>query len=134
MSWADDLAAMHHKMFGDKVALVAGMDPEVRKEYFKFRLRFLNEELLETMLATTPDDVVDGLIDLCVVAIGTLHAFGVDGQEAWRRVYEANMAKQPGANPNRPNKFGLPDLVKPAGWEPPTHKGNTGLLDLVFRS
>jgi hypothetical protein len=39
------------------------------------------------------------------------------------------MAKEPGVKPGRPNRFGLPDLLKPAGWTPPSHEGNHGNLE-----
>jgi predicted HAD superfamily Cof-like phosphohydrolase len=128
--WVHCLEQLHAK-FGDKPALVAAMTPEVRRAYYEFRMAFLQEELDELRSAETAEDVVDAVIDLCVVAVGTLHAFGVDAREAWRRVQEANMAKSPGSNPNRPNKFGLPDLIKPDGWQAPDHSGNTGLLGVV---
>ena len=82
--------------------------------------------------AKTPDDVVDALIDLIVVAIGTLDLFDVDAQEAWDAVHQANVSKQPGVKPNRPNPLGMPDLIKPPGWESPTHVHNVGCLGAVF--
>lgn len=87
------------------------------------------EELSETLAAYNNGDaeeVVDGLIDLCVFAIGTLDVFGVDAWDAWNRVHSANMAKEPGVKPGRPNPFGLPDLLKPGGWKAPTHEDNHG--------
>lgn len=102
------------------------------RDFWFFRLNFLEEELDETTLAKTAGDAVDGLIDLIVVAVGTLEAFGVDGPEAWRRVQVANMAKVAGVNPKRENPFGLPDLVKPEGWKAPTHADLTGLLARVL--
>ena len=72
------------------------------------------------------EEIVDGLIDLCVFAIGTLDVFGVDADEAWNQVLSANMAKEPGVKPGRPNPFGLPDLLKPNGWIGPDHEGNHG--------
>ena len=125
--WVGDAERLHTK-FGDKVALVAAMSPEVRDAYLRFRVAFLQEELDELRAATTPEGVVDAVVDLCVVAVGTLHAFGVDARRAWREVFLANMAKEPGINPRRPNPFGLPDLVKPSGWVAPDHSGNTGMI------
>jgi hypothetical protein len=127
--WVGDIERLHAK-FGDKVALVAAMTPEVQQAYFRFRVDFLEEELEELRKADTPAEVVDAIVDLCVVAIGTLHAFGVDSRKAWAIVQAANMAKTPGANPNRPNKFGLPDLIKPFGWKAPDHSDNTGIIPL----
>ena len=131
--WVHCLEQLHAK-FGDLPAIVGEMAPEVRKAWYEFRVAFLQEELDELRAARTAEDAVDAVIDLCVVAVGTLHAFGVDAREAWRRVQEANMAKVPGSNPSRPNRFGLPDLVKPDGWLAPDHTGNTGLLGEVVKS
>jgi hypothetical protein len=129
--WPDDISAMHSK-FGVHSA-VATFDKEKLKKYLDFRLAFLEEELKETKTAAAgvtvnAEEVVDGLIDLCVVAIGTLDAFGVNAQEAWDQVHAANMAKEKGVKKERPNPLGLPDLIKPAGWCAPNHKGNHGKL------
>jgi predicted HAD superfamily Cof-like phosphohydrolase len=94
------------------------------------------EELDETVAAYAAKDseeVVDGLIDLVVFALGTLDVFGVDAKAAWDKVYETNMAKSPGVKPGRPNKFGLPDLIKPEGWQAPSHEGNHGNLDKALK-
>lgn len=128
--WVHCLEQLHAK-FGDLPVIVGEMAPEVRKAWYEFRVAFLQEELDELRAAKTAEDAVDAVIDLCVVAVGTLHAFGVDAREAWRRVQEANMAKVPGQNEKRQNRFGLPDLVKPDGWQAPDHSGNTGLLGAV---
>ena len=105
-------------------------NPDKLKKYLEFRINFLQEELDETQRAAfiyeDPEEIVDGLIDLCVVAIGTLDAFGVDANAAWDQVLKANMAKEVGVKPERPNPLGLPDLMKPEGWQPPSHEGNTG--------
>ena len=78
------------------------------------------------------EEIVDGLIDLIVFAAGTLDILKVDGQKAWEEVYKANMNKEVGIKPERPNPYGLPDLIKPDNWEAPTHGENTGILDKVF--
>jgi predicted HAD superfamily Cof-like phosphohydrolase len=104
-------------------------DKETMAKFLKFRMDFLDEELNETKAAIAnkdPEEVVDGLIDLCVIAIGTLDAFGVDAQEAWRQVHTANMSKKVGVKESRPNPLGLPDLIKPEGWQGPDHESNTG--------
>tara|TARA_B100001093_G_scaffold95537_1_gene87610 strand:+ start:3326 stop:3727 length:402 start_codon:yes stop_codon:yes gene_type:complete len=104
-------------------------NPEKLKDFLAFRLDFLEEELTETVKAFAENDgeeLVDGLIDLCVVAIGTLDAFGVDPYKAWDAVLEANMAKEVGVKPTRPNPLGVPDLVKPSNWKAPSHIGNHG--------
>jgi hypothetical protein len=104
-------------------------NPEKWKAFLDFRVDFLREELEETeaaLVSMDAEEIVDGLIDLCVVAIGTLDAFGVDPYKAWDEVLQANMAKEVGEKPSRPNPLGVPDLVKPEGWTGPSHEGNHG--------
>ena len=104
-------------------------NPEKLAEFLKFRIGFLQEELDETQsafLRQDAEEIVDGLIDLCVVAIGTLDAYGVDPYKAWDEVLRANMAKEVGIKESRPNPLGVPDLTKPEDWEAPDHTGNHG--------
>lgn len=134
--WVADIAKMHTK-FGVN-PIVRSLDKDKLKSFLEFRIKFLQEELTEMRDAFSEggakaaDEIVDALIDLCVVAIGTLDAFDVDAYTAWNRVTDANMQKEPGVNPNRPNEFGFPDMVKPAGWKAPTHVDNVGLLSKLF--
>jgi predicted HAD superfamily Cof-like phosphohydrolase len=128
--WVKDVGDMHSKFGVNKVT--RGLTREELATYMSFRINFLQEELMELKTAKTADDVVDALIDLCVVAIGTLDAYEVDAYTAWDRVHAANMTKQVGVKPSRPNPLGLPDLIKPAGWEAPTHVDNVGLFAKVF--
>jgi hypothetical protein len=129
--WWLDNYNMHDK-FGFHEC-IAEMDAEKLKQMLVFRLNFLQEELNEAKNADSAEDIVDAMIDLCVVAIGTLDCYGVDSQEAWNRVHAANMAKERGIKPERPNPLGLPDLIKPEGWVAPTHEGNHGsLTDIDF--
>jgi len=130
--WPQDIHDMHTK-FGVRDA-VKNFDSVMLRRFLRFRLDFLQEELGETEKAAQtgipldPEEVVDGLIDLCVVAIGTLDALGVDPYEAWDEVHKANMTKEVGVKPSRPNPLGLPDLIKPEGWVGPSHDGNYGYL------
>lgn len=127
--WFNDIEQMHKK-FGVNDWFEANKDnKELMAKYLAFRMSMIKEEYDETMDAIEAKDaeeVVDGLIDMCVFAIGTLDVFGVDANEAWNRVYQANMAKEPGVKEERPNPWGLPDLMKPEGWTSPTHEGNHG--------
>jgi len=130
-NWVQDINDMHRK-FGVHTwvsqQLTAG-DKEKLKEFLKFRIRFLQEELGETAIAVeenNSEEIVDGLIDLCVVAIGTLDAFGIDAHKAWNEVHNANMSKESGIKESRPNPLGLPDLIKPEGWKGPSHRDNHG--------
>jgi len=124
--WPQDIKDMHDKFGVNPV--VRNFDNDKLLAFLGFRIRFLEEELNELKLADNADDVVDALVDLCVVAIGTLNAFDVDSYKAWDEVHKANMSKQVGIKASRPNPLGLPDLIKPEGWITPTHQENTGML------
>lgn len=130
-NWVKDIADMHGK-YG--VHEWIKNNPEKLEQLLHFRVAFLKEEFDETFKATGEKDaeeIVDGLIDLCVVAIGTLDAFGIDAYKAWDQVHQANMSKEVGVKKERPNPLGLPDLVKPEGWINPSHSGNHGLLNNI---
>ena len=130
--WHHDIHEMHAKYGVHEWMKKNKRNKELMQKFLDFRIKFLEEELNETKLAATYDrnapEVVDGLIDLCVIAIGTLDAFGVDAQKAWEAVHTANMAKEVGVKESRPNPLGLPDLIKPEGWVGPKHYDNTGNL------
>lgn len=137
MPWHYHIEDMHN-LFGVHDWVNSKLDEgdmESLKKFLEFRIQFLKEELNETEEAfnnSDPAEVVDGLIDLCVIAIGTLDAFGCDAAGAWAEVMEANMAKEPGVKATRPNPLGLPDLIKPEGWSGPDHTHTTGVLTRVF--
>lgn len=100
------------------------------------RLQFLQEELIETERAVIDLDaaeVVDGLIDLMVVAAGTLDLLigPAYASDAWRKVMTANNEKVPGYNSKRPNSL-RKDLVKPDGWQPPNLDLEAGPLTDLF--
>lgn len=130
-----DVEDMHDKFGVEPTEFVGNPEkwPQAKlKDFLLFRLKQQQEEVMELQLAvqgfiTKPnaddaDKMVDALVDSIVFAIGTLDILGVDKQAAWNSVHKANMAKQAGVNPDRPNPFGFPDLLKPAGWKPPCHK------------
>jgi predicted HAD superfamily Cof-like phosphohydrolase len=126
-NWVEDIEKMHEHY--NVKAKMATLSPELLHEFIKFRVSFLAEELAELQEAITrrdSEETVDALIDLCVVAIGTLDLFGVDSHAAWNEVLAANMNKEVGVKASRPNAFGLPDLIKPEGWQPPNHSRNHG--------
>ena len=128
-NWVKDIHGMQKKYETHKWVKI---NPEKLRDFLKFRINFLQEELDETRKAYMTKDneeIVDGLIDLCVVAIGTLDAFDIDANKAWDAVLKANMKKEVGRKETRPNPLGLPDLVKPEGWEAPSHEGNHGKLN-----
>jgi len=127
-NWVQDIALMHSK-YGVKQWVTD--NPDKLKELLHFRISFLKEEYEETFKAAgekDPEEIVDGLIELCVVAIGTLDAIGIDSEKAWDAVLRANMSKEVGVKETRPNPLGLPDLIKPEGWTAPSHEDNHGKL------
>lgn len=126
-NWVWDIEDMHTKYGVNEK--VREFDAEKLKKFLEFRVNFLEEELNELKdNIDNPEEIVDALIDLCVVAIGTLDAFDIDTHRAWDIVHAANMSKEVGIKASRPNPLGLPDLIKPEGWTAPSHEGNHGLL------
>lgn len=110
-------------------------DMKKLQQLLAFRLDFVEEEFEETLKAfadKNPEEIVDGLIDIIVIALGTLDMFNVDTDWAWEKVHNANMNKEVGVKPGRPNPLGLPDLIKPESWTAPNHSENTGILTRVF--
>lgn len=130
--WVNDIEVMQDKFQTLEWVFNNKENKDKLKAFLKFRIDFLQEELDETKKAYETmdgEEIVDGLIDLCVVAIGTLDAFGVDAYKAWDEVLKANMSKNVGVKEGRPNPLGLPDLMKPEGWTAPSHEGNHGIFD-----
>lgn len=105
------------------------------KENIDFRMELLKEEYEETLEAYAnkdPEEFVDGLIDLVVIALGTLHLSGVDANKAWSEVYRANMSKERGIKPGREQSGGF-DVYKPEGWVAPDHSDNHGELPSIWK-
>ena len=138
-NWFHDMIVMHQKYGVNKwMQAEQQSDVEIRKlkKFMEFRIGMMQEELDETKNAFEKKDaeeMVDGIIDLCVFAIGTLEVFGVDANKAWDEVYKANMSKEVGIKEGRPNPLGLPDLVKPEGWTGPVHEDNCGNIADSFQ-
>lgn len=126
MSFVDDIDAFLNKY---------GFTQETfDNEKLWFRLGLLAEELAETEQAAAesdPEEIVDGLIDLIYIAIGTLRLAGVDVQKAWSEVHRANMSKIRGVKPGREQSGGF-DVYKPANWVGPSHCENHGLLKEIY--
>lgn len=138
-SWTfqEDIADMHEKFQVQKwmEKRIENREYDILNAFLQFRMGCINEELNETRQAIDkkdPEEVVDGLIDIMVFTLGTLDLFGVNATKAWKEVHRANIAKNVGIKEGRPNPFGLPDLVKPDGWEGPSHKENTGIFKKIL--
>ena len=92
------------------------------EDWLEFRLQFLREELNEITSAVYTNDVpglLDGLIDLIYVAVGTGTSLGLPMEEAWQRVHEANLRKVRVDHPEQSKRGHKFDLVKPKGWKAP---------------
>ena len=103
-------------------------------EKLKFRNQLLTEEFLEiqqALGAKDAEEIVDGLVDLVVIAVGTLVLAGVDVDKAWNEVMRANMSKVRGVKKGRENSGGF-DVTKPEGWKAPNHSSNHGNLDEIL--
>lgn len=82
----------------------------------QLRLKLVREETAEFLTALEAEDfegMLDGACDVLVVVLGTLHAYGLPFNEAWREVHRTNMAKKDG--PVREDG----KVLKPEGWQPP---------------
>ena len=138
--WLSDINDMHYKFGATEWVedMYRSKNYKILNDFLAFRLDFLEEEFEETQAAFLNKDhkeVVDGLIDLIVIAIGTLDLFKCDADVAWDKIHHSNMAKEPGANKSRKNPFGLPDMVKPKGWKSPNiTKEDCGMLFDIFES
>lgn len=127
----DDIKQMHSKFQVTDFINNNKDNKNLLKQYLKFRLDFIKEELDETFDAFFKKDdveVLDGLIDILVVTLGTLDAFKCKTPEAWNDVFNSNMTKHPGVNKARPNNFSLPDMMKSKTFVKPELKNFTGLL------
>lgn len=131
---------LFHSKFGVDYKGPPRMLPE---DVFEFRLKFLGEELSEWclhhqhMVSILRDDQapdkaelthhleeqLDAMVDLAYVLFGTVHLHGLDHvfAEAWARVHRANMAKVRAQSAEESKRGSALDVVKPAGWEPPSH-------------
>lgn len=110
----EDVANFHAK-FGLSIKPVS-------EEERALRLARLSEEFHEYLCAHVKrNDVqmLDALVDLVYIAIGTADRFGWDFNEAWRRVHAANMAKQRVEKAESSKHGSKYDIVKPAGWSAP---------------
>ena len=97
-------------------------------EEFRYRFNFMHEELREFDNAFSVGDqasMLDALVDLVYVALGTAHHMGAPFNEAWAMVHEANMKKvlvpsEGGVGHKRGN---AEVIRKPHGWKPPNLAG-----------
>lgn len=128
MSEYSDVARFHRKFGLDNAVNGIGPRPALPQELVDFRIDFLREELHEFEEAVELGDqakMIDALVDLVYVAMGTAHLYGFPWDEVWTAVQEANMKKERGQpNDARSTRGGVTwDVVKPEGWQSPDVRG-----------
>lgn len=105
-------------------------------EKLDFRMQLQTEEhdeLRQAHYDKNPEEIVDALVDTIWIACGTLDLLGVDFDKAFSEVARANNEKKRGIKPGRENSGGF-DVLKPANWKAPSHKGNWGILSELFEN
>jgi predicted HAD superfamily Cof-like phosphohydrolase len=133
-----DIEAFHTK-FG---LAYEGKSRGLTGELADFRLKFMYEELDEYNVAMASlrglladpreakdeaaitellEHMLDALVDLVYVAIGTSYLHGFNFREAWRRVQDANMQKVRAERAEDSKRGTTFDVVKPPGWTAPSH-------------
>ena len=90
-------------------------------ELINFRTAFLMEELAEYTNAITKKDaagVLDALVDIVYIALGTAWLYNLPFEKAWNEVQKANMSKIRAKDKTgkRGTKF---DVIKPKDWKAP---------------
>jgi predicted HAD superfamily Cof-like phosphohydrolase len=122
-----------HKKFGFEPRKI-GKKPDV--SLLQFRLKFLCEELLEMQVDAQKNDlegVLDALVDLVYVAIGTAWLLNLDFDKAWSMVHQANMKKVRADKENQGKRGSILDVVKPEGWKKPDIAACIHPKDLVLK-
>ena len=118
MTMFNDVAAFHEKF--QLPRRVAGLP--ISDELKLFRLSFLLEELQELSAAFNKEDlpeVLDALVDLVYVALGTAWLFNLPFEAAWGEVHKANMRKVPVTSASFSKRGSILDIGKPKDWVQP---------------
>lgn len=90
------------------------------KEDLKNRINHIKEELSELEAAIAEDnkeEIIDALVDITYLTVGTSELLGYDFDKHWSEVHSANMRRERTQDDN--GKFGV---RKPEGWVGPDHK------------
>ena len=117
MSQYKDIDSFHKKFKFNQGKGIESMN----YNFGNWRVDFLMEEIAElTDALDSKDDVeiLDALIDICYVAMGTAWLMGLPFEKAWKEVQRSNMEKIRQASDR--SEF---DVVKPEGWKKPDIKG-----------
>ena len=107
-----------HEKFGHPVA---GVPKMVDKKRALSRGKWMNEEVAEFLVAEDIYEQADAMIDLIYFALGTLVEMGLEADELFDIVQQANMSKLwPDGKPHYNPKDGK--VIKPADWQDPAPK------------
>ena len=91
-------------------------------EKMAVRLSHLAEELQELRRGVAVGDeaeVIDALVDLVYVALGTAYLCGFPFMKVWDAVHAANMKKVRVKKASESRRLSTFDVGKPAGWKKP---------------
>ncbi len=110
------------KLFHDKFGHPMAEEPTViDKKRALSRAKWMNEEVSEFLIADDIYEQADAMIDLIYFALGTMVEMGLEPDELFEIVQQANMAKLwPDGKPHYTPKDGK--VIKPEGWEDPAPK------------
>ena len=107
-----------HEKFGHPVAEKPVM---IAKKRALSRAKWMNEEVAEFLIADNIYEQADAMIDLMYFALGTMVEMGLEADELFEIVQQANMAKLwPDGKPHYNPKDGK--VIKPDTWEDPAPK------------
>ncbi len=118
-----------HDKFGHPVAEKPVM---IDKKRALSRAKWMNEEVAEFLIADNIYEQADAMIDLMYFALGTMVEMGLEADELFDIVQQANMAKLwPDGKPHYNPKDGK--VIKPDTWEDPAPKIKA-YIDAVIES
>ena len=119
------LREFHRKFNFPAPDQVADIDPSL----LIYRAGLLKEEMIEfeeavdgLLIGPTNHDrrqLLDAMVDMIYVIMGTAMLYGFDLDEAFRRVHAANMAKERAVRAADAKRGSTYDVVKPPGWQSP---------------
>ncbi len=110
------------KEFHDKFGHPMADEPVmIDKKRSLSRAKWMNEEVAEFLIADDIYEQADAMIDLIYFALGTMVEMGLEVDELFEIVQNANMSKLwPDGKPHYNPKDGK--VLKPEGWEDPAPK------------
>ncbi|MFI3293794.1 MAG: hypothetical protein R3Y37_09800 [Rikenellaceae bacterium] len=107
-----------HEKFGHPVATTP---VAIDKKRALSRGKWMNEEVAEFLVADDIYEQADAMIDVMYFALGTMVEMGLEPDQLFAIVQEANMSKLwPDGKPHYNPKDGK--IMKPEGWEDPKPK------------